>query len=425
MYYKGWYHLFYQYNADSAVWGNITWGHSVSRDMIHWLHLPIAMFPDKWYDENGVWSGSATVLPDGRVIMLYTGSSFASAQLQNVAVPTNISDPLLIDWMKFESNPIIAPPPGIGITDFRDPTTAWYFPGDSSWRIVIGSKDSNKSGVSITYKTEDFLYYDLLPGSMHSVAGTGMWECIDLYPISTDKTVGLDTSTMSGSGVKHVMKVSLDDDRHDYYAIGSYDLEANTWTPDDPNIDVGIGLRLDYGVVYASKSFYDPVKKRRVLWGWVPESDSESADVLKGWASLQTIPRTVRFDQKTKTNLLQWPVEELEQLRGRNTQFSNVDLPAGSTVQLNIKTANTAELDITAEFEIIDQQTASPDDVVVGRYDCNTGGGAFGRGALGPFGLLLLADEGLSEQTAVYFYLETLPNGNINTFICQDGKRYV
>lgn len=422
MYYNGWYHLFYQYNANSAVWGNITWGHAVSRDLIHWLHLPIAMVCDKWYDENGVWSGSATVLPDGQVIMLYTGSSVGSVQLQNLAVPTNISDPLLIDWKKYESNPIIAPPPGIRVDDFRDPTTAWYYPGDSSWRIVIGSKDSNHRGVSIAYKTKDFIHYDILPGSMHSVAGTGMWECIDFYPISTDKAIGLDTSTLNGPGVKHVMKVSLDDDRHDYYAIGSYDVEANTWTPDDPLSDVGIGLRLDYGVVYASKSFYDPVKKRRVLWGWVPESDSESADVQKGWASLQTIPRTVRFDQKTKTNLLQWPVEELEGLRGGNTEYSNVELTAGSVVQLNI-TARRSQLDITAEFEVTDQQTASLDDVV-GRYDCSTGGGATGRGALGPFGFLLLADDGLSEQTAVYFYLERQPDGNINTFICQDGKRY-
>ncbi|KAL0304135.1 UNVERIFIED_CONTAM: Acid beta-fructofuranosidase, partial [Sesamum radiatum] len=93
LYYNGWYHLFYQYNPDSAVWGNITWGHAVSRDLIHWLHLPYAMVPDQWYDINGVWTGSATILPDGRIIMLYTGDTYDVVQVQCLAYPANLSDP--------------------------------------------------------------------------------------------------------------------------------------------------------------------------------------------------------------------------------------------------------------------------------------------------------------------------------------------
>jgi beta-fructofuranosidase len=102
--------------------------------------------------------------------------------------------------------------------------------------------------------------------------------------------VGFDTSVPPGPGVKHVLKTSLDDDRHDYYAIGTYDAETDRWTPDNEAIDVGIGLRYDYGKFYASKTFYDPVRRRRVLWGWIGESDSERVDILKGWSSLQVTP---------------------------------------------------------------------------------------------------------------------------------------
>lgn len=77
----GWYHLFYQYNPDSAVWGNITWGHAVSRDLIHWLYLPLAMVPDHWYDIEGVWTGSATTLPNGTIVMLYTGDTDEAVQV--------------------------------------------------------------------------------------------------------------------------------------------------------------------------------------------------------------------------------------------------------------------------------------------------------------------------------------------------------
>eukprot|EP00249_Psilotum_nudum_P024139 c29104_g2_i2 orf=37-477(+) len=85
LFYKGYYHLFYQYNPGAAYWGNITWGHAVSTDLIHWLYLEEALVPDHWYDINGCWSGSATFLEDGKPAILYTGNSNSSQQMQNLA----------------------------------------------------------------------------------------------------------------------------------------------------------------------------------------------------------------------------------------------------------------------------------------------------------------------------------------------------
>ena len=59
IFYKGKYHLFYQYFPCAPVWGTMHWGHAVSEDLIHWRHLGIALFPTKYYDRNGVFSGSA------------------------------------------------------------------------------------------------------------------------------------------------------------------------------------------------------------------------------------------------------------------------------------------------------------------------------------------------------------------------------
>ncbi|XP_047066640.1 beta-fructofuranosidase 1-like [Lolium rigidum] len=431
LYYKGWYHLFYQWNPHGAVWGNISWGHAVSRDLIHWLHLPPAMVPDHWYDINGVWSGSATQLPDGRIVMLYTGSTEDGVQVQLLAEPADPSDPLLQCWVKSESNPILVPPPGIGLTDFRDPTTAWLNPTDKAWRIAIGSKDQEHAGLALVYRTEDFVRYDPLPTLMRLVPGTGMWECVDFYPVAADLAaagdggVGLDTSVPPGPGVKHVLKTSLDDDRHDYYAIGTYDAETDRWTPDNEAIDVGIGLRYDYGKFYASKTFYDPVRRRRVLWGWIGESDSERADILKGWSSLQSIPRSVLMDTKTGSNLLQWPVVEVENLRMRGKRFDGLAVQPGSVVPLDVGKAT--QLDIEAVFHVdVDASAAGAGSVVgadASSYNCSASAGASGRGLLGPFGLLVLADEGLSEQTAVYFYLVKGADGTLSTHFCQDAFR--
>nr|BAF35858.1 Soluble acid invertase [Pyrus pyrifolia var. culta] len=413
LFHKGWYHLFYQYNPDSAVWGNITWGHAVSTDMIHWLYLPLAMVPDRWFDANGVWTGSATLLPDGQIIMLYTGSTNESVQVQNLAYPANLSDPLLLDWVKYEGNPILTPPSGIGSTDFRDPTTAWIGP-DGKWRITIGSK-FNTTGISMVYTTNDFINYELHNGVLHEVPGTGMWECVDFYPVAINGSKGLDTSVNSGR-IKHVLKASLDDTKLDHYAIGTYFIENETWVPDDPTIDVGIGLRYDYGRYYASKTFYDQNKDRRILLGWVNETDTETDDLKKHWASLHTIPKTVLFDSKTGTNLLQWPVEEIEDLRLNSTEFTDVLVEAGTIVPLDIGTAT--QLDISVDFKI---ESLDTEESVNGSSGC--GDGAVDRSTFGPFGILVIADESLSELTPVYFRVTNSTDGDVTTYFCADESR--
>ncbi|KAI4375462.1 hypothetical protein MLD38_013329 [Melastoma candidum] len=102
-----------------------------------------------------------------------------------------------------------------------------------------------------TIHTTNFTSYELVAHVLHSVARTGVWECIDFYPVLNNSSVGLETSVV-GPDVKHVLKASLDDLMMDYYVIGTYDLVNDTWTPDDASMDVGIGLRsivpLDIGM---------------------------------------------------------------------------------------------------------------------------------------------------------------------------------
>lgn len=419
LYHMGWYHLFYQYNPESAIWGNITWGHAVSKDLINWFHLPLAMVPDHWYDIQGVMTGSATILPDGQIIMLYSGNAYDLSQLQCLAYPVNSSDPLLLHWTKYSGNPILFPPPGVGLKDFRDPSNLWVGP-DGKYRMVMGSKHNNTIGCALVYHTTNFTHFELLDEVLHSVPGTGMWECVDLYPVSTTGTNGLDMS-YNGSGVKHVLKQSGDEDRHDWYAIGSYDLVKDKWYPDDPEMDVGIGLRYDYGKFYASKTFYDPSKKRRVLWGYVGETDPPKDDLLKGWANILNVPRTVVLDTKTGSNLIQWPVEETETLRSKkHNEFKDIVLQPGSLIPLDIGTST--QLDISASFEVDNEMLGATLEADV-LFNCTTSEGSAMRSVLGPFGLVVLADATLSEQTPVYFYIAKNIDGTSRTYFCADESR--
>ena len=72
-YYKGKYHMFYQYYPYDSHWNSMHWGHAVSEDLLHWEYLPAALAPDESYDRDGCFSGSAATLPDGRQLLMYTG----------------------------------------------------------------------------------------------------------------------------------------------------------------------------------------------------------------------------------------------------------------------------------------------------------------------------------------------------------------
>lgn len=140
--------------------------------------------------------------------------------------------------------------------------------------------------MAFLYRSKDFVHWVKAKHPLHSRAGTGNWECPDFFPVKVSGKNGLDTSA-NGTDVKHVMKASLDFTRYEYYTLGTYSYEKDKYIPDGDMVDGLNGLRYDYGNFYASKSFFDPSKNRRILWGWANESDSVAGDVKKGWAGIQ------------------------------------------------------------------------------------------------------------------------------------------
>ena len=167
MIYKGIYHLFYQYNPKGAVWGNIVWAHSTSTDLINWEPHDHAIYPSQPSDINGCWSGSATILPGEKPAILYTGINPKNQQVQNLAVPKNLSDPYLREWVKSPKNPLMAPTPQnhINASSFRDPTTAWLG-RDGEWRVIIGSKVHTR-GLALMYQSKDFVKWKQVALNCH------------------------------------------------------------------------------------------------------------------------------------------------------------------------------------------------------------------------------------------------------------------
>ncbi|KAG5003197.1 hypothetical protein JHK86_027336 [Glycine max] len=366
MYYNGIYHLFYQYNPKGAVWGNIVWGHAVSKDLINWKELEPALYPSKPFDKYGVWSGSATVLPGKGPVILYTGViDKQSNEVQLYAIPENKSDPFLRKWVKPKAfNPIVVADHSMNASVFRDPTTAWWSK-DGHWRMLIGGRRKDR-GMAYLYRSKDFVKWIQAKHPIHSAASTGMWECPDFYPVSLKGKNGLDISVVGSSSIKHVLKNSLDLTRYEYYTIGTYFKNKDKYIPDNTSEDGWGGLRYDYGNFYASKSFFDPSKNRRILWAWANESDSKEDDVKKGWAGIQ------------------------------------------------------ADVEVTFSFSSLDR--AEPfDSRWVNAQDLCSQKGSKVQGGVGPFGLLTLASEKLEEFTPVFFRIFKAPNKHV-ILMCSDAR---
>jgi beta-fructofuranosidase len=429
VYYNGMYHLFYQYNPHGALWdvGNLSWGHSVSGDLVNWADLGNALDPTAAFDANGCASGSVTILPDGNPVILYSGIDADRRQVQNIAFPKNPRDPLLREWVKPSYNPVVPLPADVSPDNFRDPTTAWLG-RDGLWRFAI-SAVSRGVGTTLVYRSADFLRWERSAAPLHASRDAVMAECPDLFPVAAPGAAeGLDASAR-GPGVKHVLKVSMPDTLQDYYAVGRYDDGTDTFTPDDDDARGGGGgdyrswRRLDHGHLYASKTFFDARRNRRVLWAWVNESDSEADDVARGWSGLQSFPRALWLDAGGR-QLVQWPVEEIETLRRRRADAVGAEVEAGGLREIGGVESSQADVDVVFEVPSLERaEGLDPSRLLDADALCGEKGASV-RGGVGPFGLLVMASgDDLREHTAVFFRVFRILH-EYTVLMCTDLARY-
>ncbi|CAL5070594.1 unnamed protein product [Urochloa decumbens] len=419
LYHNGLYHFFYQYNQHGPLFdtGKLSWGHSVSGDLVNWAFLGTALEPTSSFDVDGCWSGSTTALPDGRLAILYTGRDADEVQVQNVAFAKNPSDLLLREWDKPSFNPIISQPADVTRNNFRDPTTAWLG-HDGLWRFAIAAELAGV-GSTVVYRSADFVHWERNAAPLHASPGVPCWECPDFFPVAEQGTEALDTSA-SGAGVRHVLKLSKAADE-DYYAVGMYDDEDDTFSPVEDGGDVSNWRRIDHGHLFAAKTFFDARRKRRVLWAWVDEMDTRDDDVAKGWTGIQAFPRALWLDSDGK-QLVQWPVEEIETLRRKRVALLGAELGSGGLHE--IAGIETLQADVEVVFEIPNLEEAEqldPKWLQDPQKLCAEMSASVQVG-VGPFGLVAMASGDMQEQTAIFFMVFK-HDGAYKVLMCTDLTR--
>ena len=121
VFFRGEYHAFFQHNPYEPKWGPMHWGHAVSRDLIHWNELPIALSPDQPYENSGGCFSGGALVKDNVLYVFYTAVSEELGQTQCLAMSRDG-----VHFEKYPGNPIIKSYPSDGSEDFRDPHVFEY-----------------------------------------------------------------------------------------------------------------------------------------------------------------------------------------------------------------------------------------------------------------------------------------------------------
>lgn len=313
-YSNGTYHLMYQYYPDDNIWGPMHWGHAVSKDLVKWEELPIALYPDK---KKYIISGSAVVDTkntsglgkDGKapIVAIYTlhdadKEKQGALDTQNQDLAYSLDDGLT--WQKFEQgNPIIKNP---GIKDFRDPKVSWDAV-HNQWIMVLAAQDKAQF-----YKSADLKTWEYLSDfGKNAGAHGGVWECPDFFQMKAEGT----------NEKKWVLIQSLNPGGANggsgtQYFIGDFD--GKTFTLDhefSKRVSEGKGAWLDYGKDnYAGVTWNNIPDSdgRRLFVGWMSNWDYAQQVPTSPWRSSMTTAREIQLVKKENNySLISNPVREI------------------------------------------------------------------------------------------------------------------
>ena len=304
MFYKdGVYHLFYQYNPYGSMWENMTWGHSTSKDLIHWEAQPIAIEPDALGD---IFSGSCVVdKKNNRVVAFYT-SAGDRMQIQSMAISTDNGK----TFQKYKGNPVLTSKE----EDFRDPKCFWN-PEIQKWNLILAVGQemriySSSNLTDWTYESSFGLTVNKATGDVTELGcHDGVWECPDLIKLQvrgTDKQKWLLICNINPGGPYGGSATQ--------YFVGEFDGHKFTCEHQDTRW-------MDYGKDhYATVTFDNAPDGRKIALAWMSNWQYANQVPTKQFRSANSVPRDLDlFEYKGETYCGVTPSRELNTIRGKAT----------------------------------------------------------------------------------------------------------
>ncbi|MBS1521359.1 MAG: glycoside hydrolase family 32 protein [Bacteroidetes bacterium] len=326
VYFKGTYHLFFQDYPKGTTWGPMHWGHAISKDLMHWKELPIALYPDSL---GYIFSGSAVIDSNntsgfgknGKIplVAIFTHhdpqlEKAGKENYQNESLAYSLDDGYT--WTKYAGNPVLKNP---GLRDFRDPKVMWYVKG-KKWIMTLATKDHitfYSSPDLKNWKKESEFGKDL-------GAHGGVWECPDLFPLKlNEKTYWVLIVNLNPGGPNGGSATQ--------YFIGDFD--GTTFSPND-----GKTRWLDYGTDEYAGVTWNNTGNRRIFLGWMSNWQYANQVPTKGWRNAMTIPRELTlFKEKDGLYVRSLPVKEINAIELKKPQDHRPELPKALPGQYLIK----------------------------------------------------------------------------------------
>ncbi|MGL5125260.1 MAG: glycoside hydrolase family 32 protein [Fusobacteriaceae bacterium] len=299
IYWKGEYHLFYQWNPNSCEHKTKHWAHLKSKDLIEWETLPIALEPKDWFDKNGCYSGSA-IEKDGKIYLFYTGNVKNDGKRESYQCLATSEDGIIFD----KKGPVINDKdiPKEYTRHFRDPK---IFIKDGVYKMVLGAQRVNLTGTIVVFTSQNLITWSFEKEILDGNFGF-MSECPDFIQ-DREETALL----FSPQGIE--AKGDLYNNRYQSgYVIR--DLEES---------DKNSFIELDRGFeFYAPQTFKDEFDKN-VLIGWMgmPEELEHPTVESENWIHSLTLPRTLEIK---KGKIIQKPHINLQKLRKERFLLENI-----------------------------------------------------------------------------------------------------
>jgi fructan beta-fructosidase len=362
IYLDGEYHLFFQYNPYANKWGPMHWGHAVSRDMVHWQNLAIALFPDN----NGtIFSGSAVFdrnntsglgspgFPPVVAIFTYNNhlaENLGSRQFQTEGIAYSLDKGRT--WTKYAANPVLKNP---GEQDFRDPKVSW-FESQHKWimTLAVGDHVSFYSSMNLKEWTHESDF-----GKEWGAHG-GVWECPDLIEMkiageTANRHVLLVSTNPGGPNGGSATQYFIGEfDGHQFSLDASLLKKLSRQGAESPAAGLLNALWLDYG----------PDDYAGVTWSGVPTRDGGHLFLgwMNNWAYAQNLPterwrgamtiprelRLVRTEHGLEVRSL--PITELQALRTHREPLSKMNIE-GETDLLGASHPSTGLLDLNLDLD--------------------------------------------------------------------------
>ena len=296
VYADGEYHLYFQHNPYGTAWGNMHWGHAVSRDLAHWQELPIALYP--FAPNDAVFSGSAVVDKANS-----SGWKQGANELIVAAYTSTARGECIVysndngrTFTEYENNPVVK-------HNGRDPRLLWHAPS-KKWVMAVYSEDLSQAEEAQKRRIDFYHSPDLKTWTFGSRIND-FFECPDIFELPIDG---------DAKNTRWVLTAANSE-----YMIGSFD--GKTFTPETPKLTGSRGRGF-----YAAQTFSHDPKNRTVQIGWMqapsPGMTFNQAMSLPLQLSLRSTPDGPR---------LAWsPVEELKTLRTKTHDLGAPTLRPGA-----------------------------------------------------------------------------------------------